>query len=175
VLIDTGRINLVLGKISRVREVSSAKGGPREVSPREVGSRELGLPKGSPPEAGSRTDRKNKRHFRATTPAARPPAATLHRGPLRAAQRAAAASPERPRARRSTALRGAAWLWLVLDRRLRMDRGAPQGCSGATASGRATWEGWGEDFKRDFKGSSGMRHTSTAHTSPPRPRVTSWA
>lgn len=33
---------------------------------------------------------------------------------------------------------GAAWLWLVLDMRRRMGEGAPQGCPGATAVGRAT-------------------------------------
>ena len=35
-------------------------------------------------------------------------------------QRRAGAPPERPGARRRTALHGAAWLWLVLDRRRRM-------------------------------------------------------
>ena len=55
------------------------------------------------------TDRKNKWHFRVTTPAvhppAPPPAAMPHPGLLRAAQRVAAAPPERPGARRSTAQR----------------------------------------------------------------------
>jgi len=34
---------------------------------------------------------------------------------------------------------GAAWLWLVLDRRRRMGEEVPQGCSRATASGRAAF------------------------------------
>ena len=72
-----------------------------------------------------------------------PPAATPHPGLWRAAQRAAAALQERHRARRSTALRGFGWCWTGASGWM---RGAPQGCPGATASGRTTWEGWGGKY-----------------------------
>src|SRR6266853_508065 len=48
---------------------------------------------------------------------------------------------------------------------MRDEKPAPQGCPGATASGRATWEGWGGgtylllDFSRGFldcEGTSGV-------------------
>jgi hypothetical protein len=87
-----------------------------------------------------------------------------------------ATPPERPGARRCTALRGLGWCWTDAAG---WGRVVPRGCPGATASGRATGKAWGGGrFQTGFqrlKGSSGMRHTSTAHTSPPRPRVTSWA
>src|SRR5262245_55095138 len=77
---------------------------------------------------GLRVDRKYKRPFSATPPAvpspAPPPAATPHPGLLRAAQRVAAAPPERPGARRSVAQRGFDWCWPGVAG---WGRGAPQG------------------------------------------------
>ncbi len=64
----------------------------------------------------------------------------LRRHRQHAPQRAAAASPERPGARRCTALRGFGGYWTYASG---WGGVAPQGCPGATASGRATWEGWG--------------------------------
>jgi NAD(P)-dependent dehydrogenase (short-subunit alcohol dehydrogenase family) len=65
-----------------------------------------------------------------------PPAATLrsHLFPRRPARcgRPAGATAARPRA-----------VWPSVSG---WGRGAPQGCPGATASGRATWEGWGVKY-----------------------------
>jgi hypothetical protein len=76
------------------------------------------------------TYRNSKRHFR--------PAARRRWRPRWAPgawrpQRAAAAPPERPAARGSA-------VWTSVSA---WARGAPQGYPGVTASGRATWEGWG--------------------------------
>ena len=50
-----------------------------------------------------------------------------------------ATPPERPGARRCTALRGLGWCWTDAAG---WGRVAPQGCPGATASGRATGKAW---------------------------------
>jgi hypothetical protein len=57
---------------------------------------------------------------------------------LRSICTALAAHPARPGARRSTALRGCGRCWTCVSG---WGRVAPQGCPGAMASGRATWQG----------------------------------
>ena len=53
--------------------------------------------------------------------------------------------PERPAARRRAAQRDFGWCWAGVSG---WGRGAPQGCPGVKASGRAVWKAGGIDFKR---------------------------
>ena len=75
------------------------------------------------------------------------------------------------RAARSQAEHGAARLWLVLDRRRRMGEGSAAGVPWGDGLGQGGWERRGGERQTGLQTRRGVKHTSTARTSPPRPRA----